>query len=151
MDVVLVDRRAEGRSEMERSRERRMLGSGDILARLENVIAASEHALGKSVHHWFCLEVEVPEHDIGVPATEKADDISINLGTEKGHGAASAEGAGRDVFGQDANAGSNSGDRPAEEIRDIARSDWETADGGITSTGSKICAQRSIQGGTMVP
>jgi hypothetical protein len=73
---------------------------GDILARKESVVAALEHEAGKVAHNRLGLKVKVPEHFVRAPASNEADDVGVNVGKEKGHCTAGAEGSSIDVVGE---------------------------------------------------
>lgn len=57
-----------------------------------------EHIVCEGGGERVSLDVEVAKHFIGSPSTKEANDISVNLCTEQGHGTARTEGLGRDVF-----------------------------------------------------
>ena len=67
---------------------------GHCLTWVESVIAALQHEAGKTAHDRLCLEVQVPHHDVRLPAAKEANDVAIDGGAEEGHGATSTEAAG---------------------------------------------------------
>ncbi len=54
-----------------------------------------EHGRGEVCNNRICLNVEVAEHFVGSPASEKTDAVRVYLGTKKRHGARSSEGTNR--------------------------------------------------------
>ena len=44
-----------------------------------------EHGGSKGCNEGECLGVEVPEHGIGAPSANEADDIGVDTTTEHGH------------------------------------------------------------------
>ena len=67
------------------------------------------------------LDMQVPEHLIGLPTTQQADAIRIDVGTEKGHGARRPKRAGRNVGRKKSKLGAQHGDREAEDGREVGR------------------------------
>jgi hypothetical protein len=78
--------------------------------------ALGEHSGRKVAHNGFGLEVEVAEHLVGAPSTDKADDVGVDRRAEERHGAGGAEEAGGNVLflkpierSEDGTGGSKSG------------------------------------------
>ena len=68
----------------------------------EGVGAVVEHALGELLGVDGGLDPEVPEHGVGLPASEEHDGVAVDVGAEEGSGAARAEGAGGHFLRMDA-------------------------------------------------
>ena len=64
-------------------------------------LAMVQHFFCQVLHGWNGLEVEVPEHFIGPPPSEEADDVRVHVGTEEGRGPTGACAAGRELSGVD--------------------------------------------------
>ena len=64
-----------------------------MLGRREAEIAASEHGGREAVHDRVSLNVKVTEHFVGFPTSDHAEDVAIDAGAQKGHGAAGPGGA----------------------------------------------------------
>jgi hypothetical protein len=77
----------------------------DILSREKRVVAAMEHEAGKVAHDGLRLKVKIAKHFIRAPATDEADDVSINVSKEKGHRPSSSKGLRSDIRGKKANTG----------------------------------------------
>jgi hypothetical protein len=79
----------------------------------EQVELGVQHPGGKPSHDRFGLDMEVPEHFIGAPATDESDNVSVDLGAKEGHCASRTEGAGTDIVMEETELGgiasSNSG------------------------------------------
>ncbi len=75
---------------------------GNSRVRVHGKGAVVEHTGSKIAHDGFGLDMEVAQHLIGAPASDQSDDVGINLGTKKGHGAGGAKGPGGNVGGEEA-------------------------------------------------
>jgi hypothetical protein len=53
----------------------------DVLIRQQAEGTGGEHAACEGTHEGVCLQVKIAKHFIGAPATDKADDVSVNTGT----------------------------------------------------------------------
>ena len=69
------------------------------------------------------MDAEVPEHRVGFPATKEHDGVLVNVGAEKGSGAARAKGASAEEGGVDARSVLNKLSGVAESVRDVLRLD----------------------------
>ena len=56
-----------------------------------------EHERGEVAHDRLCLQVQVPEHFVGTPTTEEADNVRIHLRAEQGHSPRGSKAAGADI------------------------------------------------------
>ena len=56
-----------------------------------------EHGWGQRRDDGNGLSVQVPEHGVGAPTSNEADDVGIDLSAEHGHCAPGPETASRDV------------------------------------------------------
>ncbi len=63
-----------------------------------------QHLVSKIAHEGFSCKVKVTEHFVRPPAAKESDDVSVHFGYEERHGTTSAEGAGRDLLGGEAQA-----------------------------------------------
>ena len=75
---------------------------GLVRARGEGEGPMVEHLLSQAGCGCGCLDAEVAEHGVGVPAAEEADDIRIYLGAEEGGCTPRAERASGEEQGVDA-------------------------------------------------
>jgi hypothetical protein len=66
---------------------------------------SSEHSGSETAHDRLCLDMEVAQHLVGAPATDKTDDVGIDLGAKQGHSASRTKGAGTDVRGEESELG----------------------------------------------
>ena len=57
-----------------------------------------DHEFGLVPHDCLSLNMEIPQHFVTPPTSNDTDDISINAGTEKCHGACHPKGPHRDIF-----------------------------------------------------
>jgi hypothetical protein len=71
----------------------------DVLSWQQTEITGGEHAASEGTHEGVCLQVKIAKHFIGVPATDKANDVSINPSAQEGHSSPSMETTGGDVLG----------------------------------------------------
>jgi hypothetical protein len=62
----------------------------------EGVGSGGEHTAGVVPHERVSLDVQITEHFVQAPPANKADDVRVNLGQEKGGRASSAETSCRD-------------------------------------------------------
>ena len=85
----------------------------------EGEAATFKHLAGEVVHDGLGLDVKVAEHFIRMPAADEADGVMVDLGTEKGHRAAGAKGAGTDVCGKEAKGRANGMDGKLEGGHDV--------------------------------
>ena len=58
--------------------------------------AAAQHGGGEVADERKSLGVEVPEHGVGAPSTDKLEHVLVDATAEEGHGAAHAQAAGSD-------------------------------------------------------
>ena len=99
------------------------------MVREKSVVAASKHLGRKISHDGFGLDVEITEHFVRSPASNEPNPISVNVGTEKCHGAGCPKGAGRDIRGHEAVEGSKDSDRRSKEVGEDRRCDAPEAQG----------------------
>lgn len=91
-------------------------------------------------HHGFCLDMEISEHLVGLPASEQTDPICVDVGAEKGHGASGAEGAGRDIRGSKTVGRSQDRDRETQQGGDVGRCETtQSRSDGIDIGGEGLC------------
>ena len=72
---------------------------GSWIKGIEAEVAALNHVPCKGRHDRSCLHMQVAEHGVGAPATDKTNGVFVDVGTQKCHGTAGTEGAGFDVRG----------------------------------------------------
>ena len=65
-----------------------------------------DHEFGVFPHDWFRLHVEIPQHIVTPTASNEADDVIVDSGTEECHGACCPEGSCRDVMMRESQMGS---------------------------------------------
>ena len=58
----------------------------------------ADHEFGEVSHNWISLHMEIPHHFVTPPASNEADDVIVDSGTEKCHGACCPKGSCRDVM-----------------------------------------------------
>jgi hypothetical protein len=93
----------------------------EFLEILDEVVgAAMKHAGGEVAHDGARLHVQIPHHGVTLPPAEELGYVGVHLGAKQGHGAAGAEGAGRDVLGSDAKLVPGDPCRGAKGIRDVS-------------------------------
>ena len=76
--------------------------------------STGEHFASEVFHDRLGLEVEVSEHFVGPPTPEKANDVGIDLGTEKGIRAGGAEASCGDILREEPEGWSEELDGSAE-------------------------------------
>ena len=113
----------------------------DVLARDEVVRSALEHKPCEVSHDGLHLKMKITEHFIRPPASNQADDIGVNLGQEKGHGATGMKGVGSDVGWEETNGGAERQDRHAKDGGDVR---WcDRAPGSASGrVGCVVCGKR---------
>ena len=85
---------------------------------------SSEHSGSETAHDRLGLDMKVAQHLVGAPAADKTDDVGIDLGAKKGHGASRTKGAGTDVRGEETKLGGiESGDGRPKGVRNMGRTD----------------------------
>jgi hypothetical protein len=60
-------------------------------------VAAHIHGAGKVLKHGDSLHVKVAQHRIALPATEEADYIAVDAGSDERHGSGGTEGFHGDI------------------------------------------------------
>jgi hypothetical protein len=90
------------------------LKGGNVLARDECELAALKHEASEVAHHGLRLDVQIAEHDVGAPAAEELDQIRVDAGAQKCHGAPGPEGACTDILGEETDTRSLDADGNAE-------------------------------------
>jgi hypothetical protein len=65
----------------------------------KGVVAVRHHKRGEALHDWLSLQVKVAEHLVGAPATEEADEISVDARDEKSHRAGGTKALGCHIGG----------------------------------------------------
>ena len=58
----------------------------------------ADHEFGEIPHYWLSLHIEIPQHFVTPPASNEADYVIFDAGTEECHGACYPNGSCRDVF-----------------------------------------------------
>ena len=66
----------------------------DVAVGMEGEDPTIEHAGRKISHQRLRLNVEITEHLVGLPSAEEADDVWVDVGAQKRHGARGAQGPG---------------------------------------------------------
>ena len=91
-----------GRRWEEKKEEEKLIHRGKCnLVRDKNIVTALEHAIGKALHDWLSLQVQVTKHCVALPAANETDGVTVDLGVEQRHCAASTKGACADItFGK---------------------------------------------------
>ncbi len=69
----------------------------DVLVGVEGVVASHQHAPGETTHRWLRLKVQVAKHGVGLPPSQQAYGVGIDVRVEQCHSATRAEGAGTDI------------------------------------------------------
>ena len=110
--------------------------------------AAMQHPGRKITHDRLSLNMQVSQHFIGAPAPDETDAIGIDIGTQEGHGAGGAEGAGRDVLGHKIVSGAEDGHGQAEGGSEVGGAEAREPEGdGVEERGQWLggcclgCAQ----------
>ena len=80
---------------------------------MEAKVSGDRHGGGERRHDGWGLDVEIAEHRIRAPATDEANKIGVDLGTEEGHRPAGVEGPSFNVSGAKAIEMSSRGHKPA--------------------------------------
>ena len=73
--------------------------------------------------------MEIAEHGVRAPTSDHFDDVGVNVGAKKGHGATRAEGTGVDILGTETKGGRGGSD--SDGGSDQRGSDPSTAGGGV--------------------
>ena len=71
------------------------------MAGKEDEIATVEHLGGEAFHEVIGLKMEITEHFVGAPASNKLDHVGIDVSAEECHGTRSTEGARGDISGEE--------------------------------------------------
>jgi hypothetical protein len=79
--------------------EERRYDARNVLAGCEVKRSCFEHSGGEFAHEGTRLEMEIAEHDVRAPATNKLNYAGVDASTEERHGATSSTRACGDVFG----------------------------------------------------
>ena len=58
----------------------------------------ADNEFGEISHDWIILHMEIPQHFSAPPASNEADDVIVDAGTEECHGACPPKGSCRDVL-----------------------------------------------------
>ena len=66
----------------------------------------ADHECGEISHDWLSLHVEIPQHFVAPPASNEADDVIVEDGTEECHGASCPKGYCRDAMMREPQMGS---------------------------------------------
>ena len=83
------------------------------------------------------MDVEISEHFVRSPSPNKPNPISIDLGTEKCHGAGGPKGAGRDTRGDESVDWSQNGHRRSKEVGENHGGDAPKAQGPWVKVGGQ--------------
>ena len=70
-----------------------------LLVRHKGIFAMRDHEPVEVPRDWLCLNVEVPEHLVAVPAANQLDGVAVDTRTEEGHVTIGAKGLGRHILG----------------------------------------------------
>ena len=73
----------------------------DFGVRVKDEVSGGEHASGVVTHDGFGLDVEIAQHFVGAPASNKPNDVCVNAGAQEGHSASGAEAACGDIRGKE--------------------------------------------------
>ena len=103
------------------------------MVRKKCVCAAADHASREVTHDRGCLKMEIAEHFVRAPSAEEANDIGVDLGTEKGIGSRCSEAASTDVGWKEAEGRAKESDCVAECGGDVG---WCDFNPGGTSEGT---------------
>ena len=66
----------------------------------------ANHEFGEIPRDWLSLHMEIPQHFVAPPASNDADDVIFDAGTEEFHGAYCPKGSCRDVLMREPHMGS---------------------------------------------
>ena len=66
----------------------------------------ADHEFGEISHDWLSLHMEIPQHFVTPPASNEADYVIVDAGTEECHGACCPKGSCRDVMMRELQIGS---------------------------------------------
>lgn len=104
-----------------------------------------EHFAGKTLHDRTGLDMEVAHHGIGLPATKKLDNIGVNFGAQKSHGAPGTEGPGRNFGRKDAKVGTGQ-ESKAKGGSDVGGGDMEPVEGIVEVRGNGVGGESKMVG-----
>ena len=83
----------------------------------EGEVSSAKRELGMG--RGGCLDAQVAERGVGLPAAKQRDGFCADIGTEQGGGTARTEGAGSDLFGEDTSVGFVNFSRVLDRVRDV--------------------------------
>ena len=67
----------------------------------------ADHEFGVVPHDWFSLHVEITQHFVTTPVSNKYDDVIVQSGTEECHSAFCPKGPRRDILIRESQIGSH--------------------------------------------
>jgi hypothetical protein len=80
--------------------------------------ATSQHFSGEVSEDWACLCMQVAQHFVRAPTTEKLDDVGVDTTTEECICTCGTKTSGSDITGEKSQGWSNKTDCEADGIRD---------------------------------